>query len=234
MTIRDLSCNKKGAIMKIKVGPIVGILMLSSQVPLMPASATDLRDPTILRFRLAGDHEVNVAKAIEPPKMVVGSLNVPTLPAESRTEKRSAPSAQPRETLCGLKGVMVFIEDIDSDVEKYGLSKNLLQKEVESRLRHADIPVLTANEAFNMPGRPYLYLNLTTHDTGVELYSYSIRIELNQDVSMIRNPSIKASATTWIANVVGIVGAQNLPAVTEDVTQLTNQFVRDYLAANEK
>jgi hypothetical protein len=77
-------------------------------------------------------------------------------------------------------------------------------------------------------------LNLTTHDTGVELYSYSIRIELNQDVSMIRNPSIKASATTWIANVVGIVGAQNLPAVTEDVTQLTNQFVRDYLAANEK
>jgi hypothetical protein len=51
---------------------------------------------------------------------------------------------------------------------------------------------------------------------------------------MIRDPSIKASATTWIANVVGIVGAQNLPAVTEDVTQLTNQFVRDYLAANEK
>jgi hypothetical protein len=129
---------------------------------------------------------------------------------------------------------MVFIEDIDSDVEKYGLTKSLLKEQVESRLRHADIPVLTANEAFNMPGRPYLYLNLTTHDTGVELYSYSIRIEFNQDVSMIRDPSIKASATTWIANVVGIVGAQNLPAVTEDVTQLTNQFVRDYLAANEK
>jgi len=220
--------------MKIKVGPIVGILMLSSQVPLMPASATDLRDPTIVRFRLAGDHEVNVAKAIEPPKMVVGSLKVPKLPPESRTENRSALSAEPRETLCGLKGVMVFIEDIDSDVEKYGLTKSLLKEQVESRLRHADIPVLTANEAFNMPGRPYLYLNLTTHDTGVELYSYSIRIELNQDVSMIRDPSIKASATTWIANVVGIVGAQNLPAVTEDVTQLTNQFVRDYLAANEK
>jgi|GEM_PF-847683 len=234
MTIRDLRCDKKEAIMKIKVGPIVGILMLSSPLPLMPASATDLRDPTILRFRLAGDHEVNVAKAIEPPKIVVGSLKVPTLPPESRTEKRSAPSAEPRQTLCGLKGVMVFIEDIDSDVEKHGLTKSLLKDQVESKLRQADIPVLTANEAFNMPGRPYLYLNLTTHDTGVELYSYSIRIELNQDVSMIRDPSIQASATTWIANVVGIVGAQNLPAVTEDVTQLTNQFVRDYLAANQK
>jgi hypothetical protein len=49
---------------------------------------------------------------------------------------------------------------------------------------------------------------------------------------MIRGPSIRASATTWIANVVGIVGGLNLPAVTEDVTQLTNQFIRDYLAAN--
>ena len=42
--------------------------------------------------------------------------------------------------------------------------------------------VSTVDEAFNMPGKPYLYLNLTTHNTGIELYSYSIRIELNQDV----------------------------------------------------
>jgi hypothetical protein len=33
---------------------------------------------------------------------------------------------------------------------------------------------------------------------------------------------------------VGIVGAQSLPAVTEDVTQLTDKFVHDYVAANQK
>jgi len=85
-----------------------------------------------------------------------------------------------------------------------------------------------------MLGKPYLYLNLTTHNTGIELYSYSLRIEFNQDVSMIRDPSIKASASTWIANVVGIVGASNLPAVTKDVTQLTDKFIHDYLAANRQ
>jgi hypothetical protein len=94
--------------------------------------------------------------------------------------------------------------------------------------------VLTADEAFNMPGKPYLYLNLTTHNSGIELYSYSIRIELNQDVSMIRDPSIRASATTWIANVVGIVGSSNFRAVTDDVTQLTDKFIYDYVAANGK
>ena len=33
---------------------------------------------------------------------------------------------------------------------------------------------------------------------------------------------------------VGIAGARNLPAVTEDVTQLTDKFIHDYLAANPK
>jgi len=98
---------------------------------------------------------------------------------------------------------MVFIEDIDTDVENHGLTKNLLEKEVESRLKQADIPVLTADEAFNMLGKPYLYLNLTTHNTGIELYSYSIRIELNQDVSMREiRPSKRAQplgSLTWWA-----------------------------------
>jgi hypothetical protein len=101
-------------------------------------------------------------------------------------------------------------------------------------LRQAGIPVLTQEEAYGTPGKPYLDLNLTTHNTGIDLYSYSIRIEFNQDVSLIREPSIRTSATTWIANLVGIVGARNLPAVTEDVTELTDKFIKDYVAANHQ
>jgi hypothetical protein len=129
---------------------------------------------------------------------------------------------------------MVLIEDIDSDVEKHGLTKNLIQKEVESRLRHADIHLLTREEAYDTPGKPYLYLSPTTHNTGIDLYSYSVRLEFNQDVSLIREPSVRTSATTWIANVVGIVGARNLPAVAEAVDSLTDKFIHDYVAANQK
>lgn len=221
--------------MKIKVGAIVGILVLSAPLPLFAASATGPYDSEIPGlFRDVGDHQGNIAPIIEKPKIVISSLKVPTLQEESRTEKRSTPSAEAQETLCGLKGFMVFIEDIDSDVEKHGLTKNLIQKEVESRLRHAEIPVLTREEAYDTPGKPYLYLSLTTHNTGIDLYSYSVRIEFNQDVSLIREPSIRTSATTWIANVVGIVGARNLPAVAEDVDSLTDKFIHDYRAANQK
>ena len=92
--------------------------------------------------------------------------------------------------------------------------------------------MLTVEEAFNAPVKPYLYLNLTAHNTGIDLYSYSIRIEFSQDVLLIREPTIRTSATTWSANVVGIVGARNLPAVTEDVDDLTDKFIHAYHAAN--
>jgi hypothetical protein len=212
--------------MKIKAGAIVGLLVLSGPLPLFAGSATGPHDPAI--------PQVNTVTIIEKPKMVISSLKIPTLQEDSRTEKRSTPSADPQETLCGLKGVMVFIEDVDSDVEKHGLTKNLLQKEVESRLRQADIPVLTREEAYDKPGKPYLYLSLTAHNTGIDLYSYSVRIEFNQDVSLIREPSIRTSATTWVANVVGIVGARNFPAVTEDITELADKFIKDYVAANHQ
>jgi hypothetical protein len=221
--------------MKIKAGATIGVFLCSALLSSPRSYASEpARERVVQRFPDSGDHELGPAVFVDKSTTAIGSLRLPALSDESRTEKRSVPLAEPKDTLCGLKGVMVFIEDIDTDVENHGVSKSLLKKEVESRLRQADIPVLTADEAFNMLGKPYLYLNLTTHNTGIELYSYSLRIEFNQDVSMIRDPSIKASASTWIANVVGIVGASNLPAVTKDVTQLTDKFIHDYLAANRQ
>jgi hypothetical protein len=218
-----------------KINPYLTAALLlgcGSFVLVSTSYASEDSEPGIQQFVSQRNPEARLT-LLERSK-IENILRLPAPADESRTEKRSVPFAEPKDTLCGLKGVMVFIEDIDSDVENHGLTKNLLKKEVESRLRQADIPVLTTDEAFNMPGKPYLYLNLTTHNTGIELYSYSLRIEFNQDVSMIRDPSIKASATTWIANVVGIVGASNLPAVTKDVTQLTDKFIHDYLGANRQ
>ena len=201
-------------------------------LPLVASSGSEPGELDISLVPQRGQ-KIRAAMLVERSNIVSSSLKVTALQKEGGTEKRSTQLAEPKDTLRGLKGVMVFIEDIDTDVENHGLTKGLLKKEVESRLRQADILVLTRDEAFNMPGKPYLYLNLTTHNTGIGLYSYSIRIEFNQDVCIIREPSVKTTATTWNADVVGIVGAANLPAVTEDVIVLTDKFIRGYLAANQ-
>ena len=202
-------------------------------LPLVASSGSEPGELDISLVPQRGQ-KVRAAMLTERSKIIISSRKVTALQEESRTEKRSTQLAAPQDTLRGLKGVMVFIEEIEPDVENHGLTKVLLKRRVESRLRQADIPVLTRDEAFNMPGKPYLYLSLTTHNTGIGLYSYSIRIEFNQDVCIIREPSIRAGATTWVANVVGIVGAANLPAVTEDVIVLTDRFIHDYHATNQK
>jgi hypothetical protein len=182
----------------------------------------------------AAEYDVHSLMPAGPSSILISDLKIP-LPREGgHAEKQSYVLAEPQDTLRGLEGFMVFVEIIDADVENHGLTRNLLRKEVESRLRRAEIPVLTPTEAFNTPGKPHLYLHLTTHNTGIDLYSFAMRIELSQDVCLIRDPSIKASATTWVANVAGIVGAQNLPAVAGDAAELTEKFIREYRAANRR
>ena len=168
--------------MKFKACAIAALLVFGGFLPVFVSYASESNEVDISQLVPHHDQEVRAEKYTEKSKTVTSSLKLSTLQEESRTEKRTTSLAEPRDTLRGLKGVMVFVEDIGLDVENHGLTKNLLKKEVESRLRQADIPVLTADEAFNMPGKPYLYLHLTTHNTGIELYSYSIRIEFNQDV----------------------------------------------------
>ena len=230
MTVHNLKDYLNGAIMK------TAIVALFAFGIVLPVGTSYGWEPDELDILLVPQRDQNVGAATltERSKIIISRLNTPVVPENRTTEKPTTPLAEPQDTLHGLKGIMVLIEDIESEVEDHGLTKILLKNEVESRLRQADIIVLTRDEAFNMLGKPYLYLSLTTHNTGVELYSYSIRMEFNQDVCMVRDPSVRASATTWIANVVGIVGTRNLPAVAEDATQLTDKFIHDYLAANQK
>jgi hypothetical protein len=83
--------------MRVKAGTIAGILVvLNAPLPMFPASATASHESTILPLRSADDDDVSAATAIDPPKVDVSSLNVPTVPPESRTEKRSAPSLSHR------------------------------------------------------------------------------------------------------------------------------------------
>ena len=219
--------------MKIKPNTIVATCGLGTLLLLSTAYPSDTYDSAIPSLTQTSDREVRPDNT-EESTIVSSGLKLAIPQQESRKVERSISLVEPQDTLRGLKGVMILIEDIDTDVENYGLTKSLLKREVESRLREADIPVLTREEAFKTPGKPYLYLTLTTHNTGIELYSFAVQIQFNQDVCMIREPSIRASGTTWIANVVGIVGARNLPAITEDVNDLTDKFIHDYLAANRQ
>ncbi len=67
-------------------------------------------------------------------------------------------TADKRETLRGLGEVSVLVEYLPDDVEREGVSREQLTRDIEGRLRQAGLRVLTISEIANSPGAPYLYV----------------------------------------------------------------------------
>jgi hypothetical protein len=110
------------------------------------------------------------------------------------------------------KGVRVLVEDFAPEVEREGLVKNQIQKDVEDKLRAGGMKVLTQEEALKIPGEPYLYVNLNVNFSKdeEEVCSYSIDIALIQNVNLVRNPKQTTYAVTWSTGGVGLIGKKSL------------------------
>jgi len=88
------------------------------------------------------------------------------LAAENKTDTQTSPQVtfikpvDQKDTLKGLQGVHVLVESLNPEVEKYDLTKQQLQTDVELRLRQNSIKVLSEEELLSTPGKSYLYVNV--------------------------------------------------------------------------
>jgi WG containing repeat len=155
-------------------------------------------------------------------------------PAKEK-EKEASDDSGERSSLYGLPGVYVLVESLNLDMEKDGLTKDQLRKEVETQLRNAGIRVLTREEKFKTAGNPQLYVNVNLLKSSSPFaYAYSVEISLEQEVALVRKPNMRTVATTWSQGSVGIVGIANLRAIRETVKGRVDHFIHDYFAANSK
>jgi hypothetical protein len=125
-----------------------------------------------------------------------------------------------RETLKGLRTIKVLVEDISPEAERQGLSQSSIRTDVEIKLRQAGIVVQSKADA-------WIYVNVNVLAPGQRdygLYAYSIRLHLNQEVALIRNPTIRSTAATCRLLELSVRSARlgSLAFVTRFVTWLTN------------
>ncbi|MFQ5875317.1 MAG: hypothetical protein ACE5JL_16175 [Dehalococcoidia bacterium] len=139
-------------------------------------------------------------------------------------------------TLSGLFGVEVVVENIKPEAERDGLTRAALQTDVELRLRQAGIRVLTKTQGLRTPGRPWLYLNVSTLKRSDGSYAYHASLGLKEYVRLERAPSRVELAETWqTLGIIGTVGIQRLHTVVrEAVRDMVDAFINAYLAANPK
>ena len=141
-----------------------------------------------------------------------------------------------RETLRGLGAISVLVEYLPDDVEREGVTREHLTRDIEGRLRQAGLRVLTISEIANSPGAPYLYV--AVHPiTGASANSatYAIGLTLKQLVQLSRDPPTEFFATTWEGP--AAPSWLNAPRVLDIRTRISEgvgRFIVDYQAVNPK
>jgi hypothetical protein len=143
-----------------------------------------------------------------------------------------------RQTLIGLKGVSVAVENPQINIQKYvqrfGLGRDQLQKDIEQRLTKASITALNQDKWAAMPGRPVLYVTVNTHEYEKYWYAYTIIVDLMQIVTLEANPDTKTLASTWSINMAGIANIGTLNTIKDNVNVLVDRFIDANLSVNRK
>jgi hypothetical protein len=128
------------------------------------------------------------------------------------------------------------VHGLEPGLEEYGLTVEMLKKDLMTKLGMAGIEVVSKKEVQNTPGAPYLTLMVgalrafTTKDT--EFYFISVVINLRQNVYLARKPKIMVPGiTTWSNTRFGINFAHN---VRSEVNKAIDKFVDAYVNANSK
>ncbi len=145
------------------------------------------------------------------------------------------------DSLEGLKGVEVIVEELKSELEDFNLTATQIQKEVEAKLQNAGIQILSKedNEKIQPLRKPYLYIKVNSYKLPRRRssFAFSIDIALNQQVKFRGNPELKKTifySPTWYKNEVGGVTGKDIGEIIEAVKMLTEKFIDAYQTANSK
>ncbi len=135
------------------------------------------------------------------------------------------------KSLKGVKGVHVVVESLAPDIVSDGLTADMLEKTITSRLTAGGIRLLTEDE-LSEEGAAIFYVSLASIKGERGLYACDVHAEVIQAVALTRDPQILTPATTWTSTTVGIVGASNVGQLTDTVAKIADEFVRDYKSVN--
>jgi hypothetical protein len=143
-----------------------------------------------------------------------------------------------RETLKGLTGFYVLIEELNPNIAKYAnvqknnISTQQLKSQVENRLQKAGIRVLSWDEMMKTSERPILYVCVNTHEYEKFWYAYDIRVEVQQLVTLMSRPGKTISGATWSVNMTGVMNIGQLQTLYDNLGVLLDRFIQAYKKVN--
>lgn len=137
-------------------------------------------------------------------------------------------------TLKGIKGIGVSVEDIDADAVAEGLNKDKLLQLVTQKLKKSGVKVLTDLELRTVSGQPKLVLNINSIKQPGPIYIFTTTLDLTQIVLLERNKGLTAVSPTWTVLTTGGSLPEDLASnVQASIEPMVDSFIADYKKANQ-
>jgi len=124
-------------------------------------------------------------------------------------------------SLTGVGAIKVLVEDLPDGAKLLGLSADMIQTDVELKLRLAGMRVVTA-------GRPYLYVRVTLTD---DAQAASIEVQLRQSVLLVSN-SQRTIGSTW--GMTTLISHPNTEVIRNTIKDAVDRFLNAWLSVNSK
>ena len=137
-----------------------------------------------------------------------------------------------QKSLADISGMHLIVEPLGNEALEMGLSQETLQTDAEQKLRLAKVEV---DPQFGPHISILINCAFPKSASGQEMgYIAMVKVEFNQEIYILENfhrmyaPTWKSSILIWGAK----DGFEN--DARERVRDLMDQFIKDYLAANQK
>ena len=137
-----------------------------------------------------------------------------------------------RDTLRGLPGVEVVVEDVPPELPQPDITTKALRSVVEQRLRTAGITVYVSQAANPSVAKAYVYVHLNAVSVPRGLHAVSIQVHLRQTVRSIVTESNVGNAMTWENHTVAVATDTDGAALRDLILEMVDHFVADWRAVH--
>ncbi len=137
-----------------------------------------------------------------------------------------------KKVLRGLKGVKVIVNYIPPEIERLGLTRELIQNTVETKLRKLGIKV------YNKSAMSTLFVRMNAINVkSKRIVIFHIGLNLVEWTYLKRGVGtvgdlMEVHATDWYNGKPGFVNTSSVKIILKTVEELVDKFSYDYLAVN--
>jgi hypothetical protein len=112
----------------------------------------------------------------------------------------------------GMREFRVAVEPLSPELEKDGLTREKVLRELTARIEKAGIRNLGEEEWQKTPGKPTLSVTVSATKTGNRLYQYAVTIEVTKSEPQSSGAYSEKIVTLWISSTMGEGDAAGLRA----------------------